>query len=97
MFPKIGVPKMDGLYMEPPIKMDDLGVPLFLETHIFNSEEAMFPWKKRRSDLEKEILLLFSEREVRNCHFFLGIFGLVNFFQGIFGLVKLVYIMKQDH
>ena len=47
MFPKIGVPKMDGLYMETPIKMYDLGVPLFLETHIFNySEEAMFPWKK---------------------------------------------------
>ena len=39
MFPKIGVPKMDGLYiMENPIKMDDLGVALFLEfgnTHIY--------------------------------------------------------------
>ena len=28
MFPKIGVPKI----MENPIEMDDLGVPLFLET-----------------------------------------------------------------
>ena len=34
VFPKIGVsPKMDGL-LENPIKMDDLGVPLFLETPI---------------------------------------------------------------
>ena len=28
-------PKMDGLFMENPIKMDDLGVPLFLETLIW--------------------------------------------------------------
>ena len=26
---------MDGLYMENPTKMDDLGVPLFLETSIY--------------------------------------------------------------
>ena len=34
--PKIGgkPPKMDGEKMENPIKMDDLGVPLFLETPI---------------------------------------------------------------
>ena len=30
---------MDGLFMENPIKMDDLGVPLFLETPI---------WKQNR-------------------------------------------------
>ena len=31
----VGFPKMDGLYiMETPIKMDDLGVPLFSETSI---------------------------------------------------------------
>ena len=53
--------------------------------------------KNAEVTLEKEILLLFPEREVRNGNFFLGIFGLVNFFQGIFRLVKLVYIMKQDH
>ena len=29
-------PKMDGLFHEkPPFKMDDLGVPLFLETSIW--------------------------------------------------------------
>ncbi len=34
VFPKIGgkPPKMDGLYGKPYVLMDDLGVPLFLET-----------------------------------------------------------------
>ena len=32
VFPKIGVPQNGWLIMENPIKMDDLGIPLFLET-----------------------------------------------------------------
>ena len=33
---KIGVPQSGWFIMELPIKMDDLGVPLFLETPIWN-------------------------------------------------------------
>ena len=34
MFPRIGVPQNGWFRMEIPIKMDDLGIPLFLETAI---------------------------------------------------------------
>ena len=39
-FPKIGVPQNGWFIKEHPIKMDDLGVPLFLETPI--STQAPF-------------------------------------------------------
>jgi len=64
-FPEMGVPQTRWFIKKNPIKMDDLGIPLFQETSIYVKNTSSVLWDQHPWDekpLEKELQLPTSQR-----------------------------------
>ena len=68
VFPKIGVPENGWFIVENPIKMDDLGIPLFLETHIFFSHNPSCRGRKFKIKLSNREYVNYLSRKTQVLH-----------------------------